>query len=64
MFNEYPDILTVEDLCQILLIGKNAAYILLGNGDIKAFRQNRVWKVPKMAVVEYVLKNSGMKSSR
>ena len=60
MFNEYNDILTVDDLCQILLIGKNAAYNILGNGDIKAFRHNRVWKIPKIAVIEYILKSSGM----
>ncbi len=60
MFNDYYDILTVEELCEILCIGKNSAYTLLASGQIKAFRHNRVWKIPKLAVKEYVMKNSGI----
>jgi excisionase family DNA binding protein len=60
MFNNYPDILSVDDLCEALVIGRNVAYSLLGKGEIKALRQNRVWKIPKEAVVEYVLKGSGL----
>ena len=35
MFNEYGDMLTVEDLMEALGIGKNAAYDLLRNGELK-----------------------------
>ena len=38
MFNEYGDMLTVEDLMEALGIGKNAAYDLLRNGELKCFR--------------------------
>ncbi len=64
MFNDYQDILTVEDLCEMLSIGKNSAYTLLSSGQIKAFKHNRVWKIPKIAVMEYVISSSGIKSSR
>ena len=37
MFNEYGDMLTVEDLMEALGIGKNAAYDLLRNGELKCF---------------------------
>lgn len=62
MFNDYPDILTVEELCEVLCIGKNTAYSLLTSKQIKAFQQNRIWKIPKIAVVEYVFANSGINS--
>ena len=62
MFNDYHDILTVEELCELLCIGKNTAYILLGSGQIKAFKQNRIWKIPKIAVTEYVFACSGISS--
>ncbi len=54
MFNEYSDIITVDELCEMLRIGKNKAYELLQNGDIKAFRCGRLWIISKAAVEEFV----------
>lgn len=48
------EILTIDDLCEILHIGKNAAYELLNDGSIRAFRIGRVWKIPRMAISEYI----------
>ncbi|MDD4599849.1 MAG: helix-turn-helix domain-containing protein [Negativicutes bacterium] len=58
MFEQYNDILTVDELCEALMIGKNAAYTLLSSGQLKAFRYNRVWKVPKQSVIEYIMQQS------
>ena len=60
MFNDYRDVVTVEELCEMLSIGKNAAYKLLSSGQLKAFRYNRVWKIPKQSVIEYILTQSQM----
>lgn len=54
MFNEYNDMLTVEDLMEVLAIGKNAAYELLKSGELKCFRLKGRWKIPKEAVIEFV----------
>ncbi|HMM22635.1 MAG TPA: helix-turn-helix domain-containing protein [Selenomonadales bacterium] len=43
MFNDYHGIITVDELCEMLRIGKHSAYTLLAFGQIKAFRRNRVW---------------------
>lgn len=56
MFNEYCDIVTVEELCEMLRIGRNKAYELLRTGQIKAFQSGRLWIIPKEAVVEFVRK--------
>ena len=61
MFNQYEDILNVEELCEILGIGKNIAYEILNNGEIKAFRRGRIWKIPKISVENYILIQSGLK---
>lgn len=61
MFKEYNDLLNVEELCEVLSIGKNAAYDILNAGEIKAFKTGRVWKVPKQAIEEYILIRSGLK---
>ena len=63
MFESFQDILNVDDLCEALGIGKNTAYSLLSSGQLKAFRHNRVWKIPKIAVVEYIYSKSGFSSN-
>ena len=54
MYEEYGDLLTVRELAEMLSIGRNAAYKLVASGAIKCFRHNRVWKVPKEYVIEYI----------
>ena len=54
MLNEYSEILTVEDVLEVLNIGKNAAYDLFRSGEIKCFRLKNRWKVPKQAVIDYI----------
>lgn len=54
MLNEYSEILTVEDVMEVLNIGKNAAYDLFRSGEIKCFRLKNRWKVPKQAVIDYI----------
>ena len=58
MFNEYSDLVNVEELCEMLSIGKNAAYTLLASGELSAFRFNRTWKIPKLSVIDYIIKQS------
>ena len=48
------EIITIEELCEILRIGKNTANMLLGSGQIAAFRIGRLWKIPKNSVYEYI----------
>ncbi|APC39651.1 helix-turn-helix domain-containing protein [Clostridium estertheticum] len=60
MFNDYNDLLNVEELCEILGIGKNTVYDLLNSGELKSFREGRKWKIPKMAVEKYILEKSGL----
>ena len=55
MFDEYNDILTIEEMCEILMIGRNAAYALLNSGTLKAFRIGKVWKIPKKSLENYIL---------
>lgn len=55
MFEEYEDLLSIEDLCSILSIGKKTAYNLLHGKQIKAFRIGHIWKIPKRSVEEYIL---------
>lgn len=54
MDKEPTPILSLEELCEQLSIGKNAAHELLRSGKIKAFRIKRIWKIPQTSVNEYI----------
>lgn len=54
MINEYSDILSVEDVMEILNIGKNSAYELFRSKSIKCFRLNGRWKIPKQSLIEFI----------
>ncbi len=54
MFNDYPDILTINDITKILHIGKNTAYKLVNDKTIKSIRIGRSYKIPKCYVIEYL----------
>lgn len=58
MFEVYGDLVTVEEFADMLSIGKNAAYKLLASGKVKCFRQDRIWKIPKEGVIQYVREQS------
>lgn len=58
MLKNYKDILSVEDLCEILSIGKNTAYRLLKSGEIKAIRIGKVYKIPKENLIKYIASKS------
>ena len=54
MENTEQTLMTLEELCDALMIGKNAAYRLLKEGKIKAFRIGRIWKIPRASLAEYL----------
>ena len=55
MFEGYADILTVEEAAEALRIGYNALYELLNSGKLKAYKNGRVWRIPKESIKSYVL---------
>lgn len=61
MLNEIQDdLITIEELQEILQIGRTTAYQLLKSGEIKAFRIGRYWKIPRAAITEYVSRKSNL----
>lgn len=54
------EILNVEELCEWLMIGRTTASRLLNAGIIKAFKINRIWKIPRGSVIEFINKKAGL----
>ena len=56
MFENYPDVVEVEDLRKMLGgISKRLAYKLLAEQEIRSVRVGRAYKIPKICVFEYLL---------
>lgn len=60
MLEAYDDILSVEEACEALKVGHNAIYELLNSGKLKAYKNGRVWRIPKESIKQYILKNAGL----
>ena len=55
LFKEYPDVVDVRQLCQMLGgIGVQTAYKLLNSGEIKSLNIGKGYKIPKIFVLEYL----------
>ncbi len=57
MLEEKYDMLSVEDVMELLHLGKNTAYNMLKNKDIKCFKIRGRYKIPKISVYEFIESN-------
>lgn len=55
IFDDYPDVVTFEQLREMLgNIGETLAYKLLRNKEIESFKLGRNYKILKSKVIEYL----------
>lgn len=54
MLEMYDDLLTADEACEALKIGKNALYALLADNKLKAYRNGRVWRIPRLSIEEFI----------
>lgn len=54
MFENYDDILTVDDLIKILKVQRKTIYELLKTEQIKSLKIGREYRITKKALQEYV----------
>lgn len=58
MFIEYPDVVNIEQMRTMLGgIGTTLAYRLLKNKEIYSIKIGREYKIPKVSIIEYLIKN-------
>lgn len=55
VFDNYDDVVQVEDLMEMLDIGQNKAYELLQSGKVKSFKIGKSYRIPKVCIQQYVL---------
>ena len=54
MFRHYPDALTPAQVQEMLGVGRRMTYRLLRRGEIQSVRMGRLYRVPKVAVIDYL----------
>ena len=55
MFRNYPDVVNIEQLCEMLgSISTKTGYRLLKSGTIKSFVVARRYRIPKINIFEYM----------
>jgi len=50
----YKEILTREEVMEILKIGRSTFYKLLQSGELKGFKEGNRYKVPAESIEEYI----------
>ena len=57
MFRDYPDALTPGEVQKMLGIGSRLTYRLLQSAQIPSVRMGRLYRVPKVVVIDYLCAN-------
>lgn len=58
MLENYPDIINVKHLCEILMISKTTAYRILREKKIKSIRIGERYKIIKSSLIDYITKSN------
>ncbi len=58
MLDQYPEVLSVYDVAEVLGTGKNRIYELVNSGKLKAFRLGNVWKIPKKSLENFITESA------
>lgn len=58
MFEHYDDILTIEEVAELLRIGMTQAYRIVRSGNLKGYKEGKDWKIPKQALINDVVSQS------
>lgn len=60
VFKEYPDVVTAEQMSEMLGISSKTAYRLLHNNTVEHLKVGRTYKIPKIHILTYlnVIKNN------
>lgn len=54
MFESYNDVMSVNDVCAALAMGKNTLYKLLKKGAIKSIQVGRKYFIPKIYLIDFI----------
>lgn len=57
---EINSLLTVQEACEALMVGKNTIYELIRSNKVDAFRTGRTWKINRNSLENFIKRESGL----
>lgn len=54
MFESLDDILTIEEVAEVLKLGTTHTYRIVRSGQLKGYKEGKDWKIPKSSLVDYI----------
>lgn len=64
MLKDYPDVLLTEDVCKVLRVCRQTVYNLVLKGKLKTIPNGRIYKFPKLFVIEFMVANSQVQDKK
>ena len=58
MLKEYPDVMDIAQMCEVLGISKKTGYKLLQSNVIANIKVGRTYRIPKMHLIAYLRASS------
>lgn len=61
MLDQYEPIMSVQEVEEVLMIGKNTVYNnLIKTGKVDSFRIGRTWKIKRDSLLNYIKAEAGL----
>ncbi len=54
VFKDYPDVVSVSQMCQMLRISEKTGYKLLRENNIKYYKVGKAYKIPKLSLFYFL----------
>lgn len=54
MLKEYPDVLDIGQMCEVLGVSKKTGYKLLRSNAISSMKVGRTYRIPKVHLIAYL----------
>jgi excisionase family DNA binding protein len=52
--NDYPDVMSIEQMCEILGISTKTGYKILKDNQITSIKIGRTYRIPKVHLMSYL----------
>lgn len=54
MLRDYPDVMNIEQMCEILNVSVKTGYGLIRKGEVKCIKVGKAYRIPKVHLLTYL----------
>ena len=63
MLEQFEPLMTVSEVCSVLMVGKNTVYDIIKSGKVGCFRTGRTWKIKRDDLAKFIKEQTGLSTS-